>query len=143
MGAQIAAQKAELECQVNETIGLYEQEQDSKNEVAQVKKRIEGDVMNIKRDLEDLDLQLQKLNQEKETKDHQIRVSNDEIAHQEEVLNKINREKKHLQEINAKNTDEFSGSEDRAGHLLKVKAKLEQTLDELNDSLEREKKMRN
>jgi len=141
--ALIAAQKAELEGQVNDTIGLYEQEQEAKNEIAHIKKKVEGDVLNVKRDLEDLDLQLQKLNQEKETKDHQIRVCNDEIAHQEEVLNKINREKKHLQEINSKNTDEFSGSEDRAGHLLKVKAKLEQTLDELNDSLEREKKMRN
>jgi len=141
--AQIAAQKCELEIQVTDTLALYEQEQEAKNEVVQQKKAVEGDVASIKRDLEDLDMQLQKLNQEKQTKDHQIRVCNDEIAHQEEVLNKINREKKHLQEINAKNTDEFASTEDRAGHLQKVKAKLEQTLDELNDSLEREKKMRN
>ncbi|CAL4122396.1 unnamed protein product [Meganyctiphanes norvegica] len=140
--AAISAQKHELEIQVNDTLALYEQEQEAKNQVALQKKRVEGGTLSIKRDLEDLDMQLQKLNQEKETKDHQIRVCNDEIAHQEEVLNKINREKKGLQEVNAKNTDEFSGSEDRAGHLQKVKAKLEQTLDELNDSLEREKKMR-
>jgi hypothetical protein len=33
-------------------------------------------------------------------------------------------------------------SEDKVNHLNKVKAKLEQTLDELEDSLEREKKLR-
>merc|ERR1711972_384700 len=74
--ALIAAQKAELEIQVNDTLALYEQEQEAKNDVAQIKKRTEGDVANIKRDLEDLEMQLQKLNQEKETKDHQIRVCN-------------------------------------------------------------------
>merc|ERR1711874_590406 len=79
---------------------------------------------------------------EKETKDHQIRTLNDEIARQEEILNRINREKKSLQDGNQKSSDEFVGVEDKMNHLTKVKLKLEQTLDELTDSLNREKKVR-
>jgi hypothetical protein len=36
----------------------------------------------------------------------------------------------------------IQAAEDKVNHLNKVKAKLEQTLDELEDSLEREKKLR-
>lgn len=36
----------------------------------------------------------------------------------------------------------FQAAEDKINHLNKVKSKLEQTLDELEDSLEREKKLR-
>jgi len=140
--AVIAAQKLELEQQLNEASQRYDQEQSQRNLLIQMKKRIEGDVGSQKRDLEDLEMSLQRLNQECDTKNHQIRVLNDEIAQQEDVINKINREKKSLQEVNQKNADDFSSSEDRVTHLSKVKGKLEQTLDELGDSLNREKKMR-
>merc|ERR1712106_266972 len=140
--ALIAAQKAELEQQLNEASQRFDQEQSQKNLLVQMKKRIEGDVGGQKRDLEDLEMNLQRMGQECETKNHQIRVLNDEIAGQEDVINKINREKKSLQEINQKNGDDFTSSEDRVTHLSKVKAKLEQTLDELGDSLNREKKTR-
>jgi len=140
--ALIAAQKAELEKQFNEAAQRFEQEQSQKALLMQQKKRIEGDVGSQKRDLEDLEMNLQRINQEGDTKNHQIRVLHDEIAAQEEVINKINREKKSLQEINQRNADDFSGSEDKVGHLSKVKAKLEQTIDEMGDSLNREKKTR-
>merc|ERR1711913_264170 len=140
--AAIAAQKLELEQQLNEASQRYDQEQSQRNLLVQMKKRIEGDVGSQKRELEDLEMSLQRLNQECDTKNHQIRVLNDEISGQEDVINKINREKKSLQEINQKNADDFTGSEDRVAHLSKVKAKLEQTLDELGDSLNREKKLR-
>merc|ERR1719339_795041 len=88
-------------------------------------------------------MNLQKLEAEKSTKDAQIRTINDEISHQDELINKINKEKKHLQECNQKTAEDLQSVEDKCNHLNKVKAKLEQTLDELEDSLEREKKMRN
>ena len=47
-----------------------------------------------------------------------------------------------MQENQQKTAEDFGTQEDKVGHLLKVKAKLEQTLDELEDSLEREKKTR-
>lgn len=96
----------------------------------------------LKKDIEDLELNLQKSEQDKATKDHQIRNLNDEIAHQDELINKLNKEKKNQGEVNQKTAEELQAAEDKVNHLNKVKIKLEHTLDELEDSLEREKKSR-
>merc|ERR1712061_896031 len=82
---------------------------------------------------------LQRAQQEKANKEHTIHSMNEEIAHQDEAINKLNKEKKHLQENQAKQLEELGAAEEKVDHLNKVKAKLEQTLDELEDSLEREK----
>merc|ERR1719191_1035559 len=56
------------------------------------KKALEGDNVVIKKDIEDLELSIQKLEQEKTNRDHTIRTLNDEIANQDEVINKLNKE---------------------------------------------------
>merc|ERR1712060_388606 len=96
----------------------------------------------IKKDIEDLELAIQKLEQEKTNRDHTIRTLNDEIANQDEVINKLNKEKKHMMETAAKSCEDLQASEDKVEHLSKIKQKLESTLDELNDSLDREKRAR-
>ena len=45
--------------------------------------------------------------QDKATKDHQIRNLNDEIAHQDELINKLNKEKKQQGETNQKTSEEL------------------------------------
>merc|ERR1711981_829670 len=50
------------------------------------KKVLEGDNVVIKKDIEDLELSIQKLEQEKTNRDHTIRTLNDEIANQDEVI---------------------------------------------------------
>ena len=47
-----------------------------------------------------------------------------------------------LQESQAKSSEELTQAEEKVDHLNKVKQKLEVTLDELEDSHEREKKSR-
>merc|ERR1719509_430804 len=106
------------------------------------KKALEGDNVVIKKDIEDLEISIQKLEQEKTNRDHTIRTLNDEIANQDEVINKLNKEKKHVSENAAKSLEDLAASEDKVDHLAKIKSKLEQTLDELNDSLAREKRAR-
>merc|ERR1719259_465695 len=54
----------------------------------------------------------------------------------------LNKEKKHMQENQAKSSEELTSAEEKLDHLNKIKSKLEVTLDELEDSLEREKKAR-
>merc|ERR1719427_1985628 len=66
---------------------------------------------------------MQKVDQDKATKDHQIRTLNDEIAHQDELITKINKEKKHLQEGNQKTAEDLQAVEDKCNHLMKVKSK--------------------
>jgi uncharacterized protein (DUF3084 family) len=50
---------------------------------------------------------LKQSEQDKATKDHQIRNLNDEIAHQDELINKLNKEKKHQGETNQKTAEEL------------------------------------
>merc|ERR1711974_402163 len=75
-------------------------------------------------------------------RDHNIRSLNDEIAGQDEVINKVNKEKKYISEHSAKASEDYQTAEDKVNHLNNIKSKLENTLDELDDSLNREKKAR-
>merc|ERR1719211_498429 len=106
------------------------------------KKALEGDNVVIKKDIEDLELAIQKLEQEKTNRDHQIRSLNDEIANQDEVINKLNKEKKHAGETSSKASEDLLSVEEKVSHMNNIKSKLEQSLDELQDSLEREKRAR-
>merc|ERR1711874_276425 len=85
---------------------------------------------------------LQAAIQDKDTKDAQLKNLADEISHQEELITKLNKEKKALQESNQRTAEDHQSIEDKCNHLNKLKGKLEQNLDELEDSLEREKKLR-
>jgi len=140
--AKLQTQKADLEAQLNDALDRLNTEEEARNQLFQGKKKTDQEIGGLKKDLEDLELAMQKSEQDKSTKDHQIRNLNDEIAHQDELINKINKEKKHLQECNQKTAEDLQNIEDKCNHLNKVKAKLEQTLDELEDSNEREKKLR-
>ncbi|XP_069359363.1 myosin heavy chain, muscle isoform X22 [Maniola hyperantus] len=139
---KLQAQKADIESQLRDTQDRLTQEEDARNQLFQAKKKLEQEVSGLKKDVEDLELSVQKSEQDKATKDHQIRNLNDEIAHQDELINKLNKEKKMQGESNQKTAEELQAAEDKVNHLNKVKQKLEQTLDELEDSLEREKKLR-
>ena len=79
--------------------------------------------------------------EDKSTKDNQIRSLQEELVAQEELVSKLNKEKRQWADGRQKNEEELQAAEDRANHLNRVKAKLEQNLDELEDSVEREKKV--
>merc|ERR1712158_1391 len=66
----------------------------------------------------------------------------DEIAEQDEVINKLNKEKKHIAETQAKSNDDMITVDEKVAHLNSVKSKLESTLDELEGGLDKEKKGR-
>merc|ERR1712238_408405 len=117
---------------------LVEMEQ-ARQQATLDKKALEGDNVVIKKDIEDLEISIQKLEQEKTNRDHTIRTLNDEIANTDEVINKEN---KHVSENAAKSLEDLAASEDKVDHLAKIKAKLEATLDELQGSLNGEKRAR-
>ena len=140
--AKASAMKADLEVQLADAgIKLTEKEAMRQEKTAD-KKIMESDNVVIKKDIEDLELAIQKLEQEKTNRDHTIRTLSDEIANQDEVINKLNKEKKHMGENHSKAAEDLQVSEDKLDHLSRIKTKLEVTLDELHDSLEREKRGR-
>merc|ERR1712180_150836 len=95
-----------------------------------------------KKDIADIEIVIQKLEQEKTSKDHTIKSLNDEITNQDEIINKLNKEKKHIAESGAKSAEDLQGASDKVDHLNKIKQKLESTLDELESSVEKEKRAR-
>merc|ERR1711915_164435 len=60
----------------------------------------------------------------------------------DERINKLNKEKKYISENGAKSADDLNNVSDKVDHLTNVKTKLECTLDELEGSLEKEKRSR-
>merc|ERR1711931_37413 len=84
----------------------------------------------VKKDIEDIELAIVKVEQEKGNRDHTIKVLQDEIAEQDEIINKLNKEKKHLSEAQAKSNEALIGAEEKVKHLSQVKSQLESTLDQ-------------
>ena len=84
---------------------------------------------------------LQQCEEDKQTKDSQIRSLKEELASQEDLVAKLQKEKKVWADGRQQKEEELQAAEDKANHLTKIKMKLEQNLDELEDSVEREKKV--
>merc|ERR1712088_909281 len=137
-----SARKVELEGQLAEAQNLLKAEEASRLELAAEVKAHSGSVNVVKKEIQDLELAIQKVETEKANRDHAIHALNDEIQSQDEVINKLNKEKKHLADNQAKSSDDLQGAEEKVSHLNSVKSKLESTLDELESSLEREKRSR-
>merc|ERR1712226_1449090 len=106
------------------------------------KKMLEQETVAVKKDIADIEMAITKLEQEKGSRDHTIKSLNDEIANQDEIINKLNKEKKHLSESGAKSSEDLQVAGDKVDHLNKIKQKLESTLDELESSVEKEKRSR-
>ena len=68
------------------------------------------------------------------------RSPEDELHEQSLIIEKIKKEKKQLQESLNKSFEDIKSSESKNNHLNNVKSKLEHTLDDLEDELQREKK---
>merc|ERR1719474_957842 len=62
--------------------------------------------------------------------------------HQDELIEKLQKEKKNNSDGRQKIDEDLQAAEDKSNHLNRIKTKLEQSLDELEDSVERERKSR-
>merc|ERR1711923_228413 len=140
--AKATADIAALEKNLVEAQDKLAQREAARQDAMQDKKVLEQEVVAIKKDIDDIMVAIQKLEQEKTNRDHTIKSLNDEIANQDEVINKLNKEKKHISENAAKSQEDLQVAEDKVEHLMKVKNKLESTLDELESSYEKEKRGR-
>merc|ERR1739844_790241 len=138
--AKAAASKVKNEGELAKANKVLADEIDDRIAKSEDTKKMNGEVAVIKKDIEDLELALQRLEQEKTNRDHTIRGLNDEVAQNDEAINKLNKEKKHIGDTQAKSSDDLQAAEEKVGHLNGVKSKLESTLDELEDGANREKR---
>merc|ERR1712111_246662 len=137
--AKFSAMKADLEAELSDASKKLAMMESARQNETSNKKALEQQNISIKKDIEDLELAVQKLEQEKCNRDYIMRQINDEIASQDEIINKLNKEKKHVGENNCKATEDLQAAEDKVNHLNNIKSKLEQTMDQLVESYEKEK----
>merc|ERR1719449_508457 len=134
--------KAETEVELATKSNILKGEEASRIELAAEVKAHSGSIGAVKKDIEDVELAITKVETEKGNRDHTIKVLQDEIAEQDEVINKLNKEKKHLSATQAKSNEDLIGAEEKVKHLSQVKSQLESTLDQLEGGLDKEKKGR-
>merc|ERR1712158_154585 len=140
--AKATTTKATAEAELKETQAVLSSEEASRVELAGEVKAHSGSVGVVKKEIEDIELAIAKVELEKGNRDHTIKVLQDEISEQDEVINKLNKEKKHIAETQAKSNDDMVSVGEKVEHLASVKSKLESTLDELEGGLDKEKKSR-
>jgi len=138
--AKLSTQKADLELQLQECEAKLEAEERSKMYADDEKKNVDREGTNLKRELQDLQSKNEKVCAEKAKRDQVLRGLNDEVLYQDETISKLNKEKKYIQETVGKATEDMNNAEDKVNHLNDVKTKLEKTMDQMDSSLEQEKR---
>merc|ERR1712168_815370 len=136
------ALKATTEAELAQQNDVLKNEENSRIELAAEVKAHSGSIGAVKKDIEDIELAITKVEQEKGNRDHTIKVLQDEIAEQDEVINKLNKEKKHLSGAQAKSNEDLISADEKVDHLAAVKSQLESTLDQLEGGHDKEKKAR-
>merc|ERR1711936_520449 len=137
---RIEAMKNDLQKQVDELNGRIKSEEELKGSINAAGEKVKAEAGKLRGDIKTLESTLEQTEEDKMTKDSQIRTLREEIAHQEELISKLQKEKRSITDGKQKTEEDIQSLEDKCNHLNKVKGKLEQALDECEDSLEREKK---
>merc|ERR550539_76678 len=122
--------KRSAEHEVNNASRNLQEEEETNSQLTNGMKKLDQELKRKKDEIEMMNLRLQKANDDKITKDSQIRSLKDELLHQDELIEKLQREKKNNSDGRQKIDEDIQASEDKANHLNRVKAKLEQNLDE-------------
>merc|ERR1739846_283732 len=136
------ALKSSTEIELAQQQAVLASEEASRVELANEVKSHAGSIGAVKKDIEDIELAITKVEQEKGNRDHTIKTLQDEIAEQDEVINKLNKEKKHLSGCQSKASEDLVSAEEKVAHLSQVKSQLESTLDQLEAGFDKEKKSR-
>merc|ERR1712223_1770094 len=137
---RIEAMKNDLQKQLDELNARIRGEEDQIASLDSQSAKVKADADKLRGEIKALESTLEACEEDKMTKDNQIRTLKEEIAHQEEMVAKLTKEKRSVGESRQKTEEDIQAMEDKCNHLNKVKGKLEQALDETEDSLEREKK---
>merc|ERR1719400_2129291 len=132
--------KAGLQKEINALNTKINAENENIDGLSEALKKTESTQSSLGREMRECESRLAQVQDEKADKDAQIKQMKEECLHQEELINKLNKEKKSITESKMKEEEQIQSFEDKCNHLNKLKIRLEKSLDEVEDSWEREKK---
>ncbi|KAK2515470.1 hypothetical protein Q9233_013983 [Columba guinea] len=139
---QLIKTKIQLEAKIKELTERAEDEEEMNAELTAKKRKLEDECSELKKDIDDLELTLAKVEKEKHATENKVKNLTEEMAGLDETIAKLTKEKKALQEAHQQTLDDLQAEEDKVNTLTKAKTKLEQQVDDLEGSLEQEKKLR-
>merc|ERR1712198_481903 len=129
--ARLKAETDELTNTLKDTQEQLKDAEERRVEAIESKKIVEAETDVIKKEIGEVELKIQKVQQECANRDHTIKTLNEVIENNDQVINKLNKEKKYLQETVAKAAENLHDANEKVSHLNNVKNKLENTLDDL------------
>merc|ERR1711887_431171 len=132
--------KAGLVKEINGLNAKINNENENVENIQETLKKTEANQSSLGREMRECESRLATVQDEKADKDAQISQMKEECLHQEELINKLNKEKKAISESKLKEEEQIQSFEDKCNHLNKLKVRLEKNLDEVEDNWEREKK---
>merc|ERR1711997_1347478 len=136
----LESQKNQLQKQFDDLNNRIRAEEDQKTALMGQQSKVKSEAERMQAEIKELEVSFENCEEDKISKDSQIQTLREELAHQEDMIAKLNKEKRGVGDSKQKVEENIQATEDKCNHLNKVKAKLEQSLDECEDSLEREKK---
>ncbi|KAG9343692.1 hypothetical protein JZ751_013070 [Albula glossodonta] len=134
--------KIHLEAKMKEFSERLEEEEEINAEITARKRKLEDECSELKKDIDDLELTIVKVEKEKHAAENKVKNLIEELTTLEDTLLRSTKENKALQEVHQQTLDDLQAEEDKVNILTKTKVKLEQQVDNLEGTLEQEKKVR-
>ncbi|XP_056589340.1 myosin-7 isoform X2 [Triplophysa dalaica] len=134
--------KIQMEGRIKELMERLEDEEELNATLTATKRKLEDECVELKKDLDDLEITLAKVEKEKHATENKVKNLVEEMATLDESISKLTKEKKALQDAHQQALEDLQAEENKVNMLSKAKIKLEQQVDDLEGSLEQEKKLR-
>ena len=90
------------------------------------KRKLEDECSELKKDIDDLELTLAKVEKEKHATENKVKNLTEELGNLENTIAKLQKEKKSIQEAHQQTLDDLQAEEDKVSSMSKMKNKLEQ-----------------
>merc|ERR1712214_83465 len=87
------------------------------NGIEQAGSKVTAEACRLREEIKTLESTIEKCEEDKMTKDSQIRTLREEIAHQEDLISKLGKDKKSTAEGRQKTEEDIQSAEDRCNHL--------------------------
>ncbi|XP_038633466.1 myosin-4-like [Scyliorhinus canicula] len=139
---QLIKNKIQAEAKVKEMNERLEDEEEANAELTAKQRKLEDECTTLRKDIDDLQLTLSKVEKDLHATENKVKNLTEEMASLDESNVKLTKEKKALQEVHQQILDDLQAEEDKVNNLTKAKGKLELQIDDLEGSMEQEKKLR-
>merc|ERR1712179_137342 len=110
---RIEAMKNDLQKQVDELNARIKAEEELKQSITGQGEKVKGEAGKLRGDIKSLESTLEQTEEDKMTKDSQIRTLREEIAHQEELISKLQKEKRSITDGKQKTEEDIQSMEDK------------------------------